>query len=80
MADEIERFQSHQAMLEADRIQRIRQQLTGISALFCDDCGAPVPAERRRLIPGVRKCEGCQERSEERRVGKECRSRWSPYH
>ena len=61
MADEIERFQSHQAMLEADRIQRIRQQLTGISALFCDDCGAPVPAERRRLIPGVRKCVGGQE-------------------
>ena len=61
MADEIERFQSHQAMLEADRIQRIRQQLTGISALFCDDCGAPVPAERRRLIPGVRKCVWCQE-------------------
>ena len=23
---------------------------------------------------------GEQERSEERRVGKECRSRWSPYH
>jgi len=23
---------------------------------------------------------GCDERSEERRVGKECRSRWSPYH
>src|SRR3989449_4981747 len=23
---------------------------------------------------------GCKERSEERRVGKECRSRWSPYH
>ena len=23
---------------------------------------------------------GCQLRSEERRVGKECRSRWSPYH
>ena len=23
---------------------------------------------------------GWQERSEERRVGKECRSRWSPYH
>src|SRR3712207_8982805 len=22
----------------------------------------------------------CRERSEERRVGKECRSRWSPYH
>ena len=24
--------------------------------------------------------ENAQERSEERRVGKECRSRWSPYH
>ena len=23
---------------------------------------------------------GCGKRSEERRVGKECRSRWSPYH
>ena len=23
---------------------------------------------------------GCNGRSEERRVGKECRSRWSPYH
>ena len=23
---------------------------------------------------------GVKERSEERRVGKECRSRWSPYH
>ena len=22
----------------------------------------------------------CDDRSEERRVGKECRSRWSPYH
>src|SRR3712207_7521112 len=28
---------------------------------------------RRAELPGV-------ERSEERRVGKECRSRWSPYH
>ena len=24
--------------------------------------------------------EGIRSRSEERRVGKECRSRWSPYH
>src|SRR3712207_9383694 len=25
-------------------------------------------------------CGACEPRSEERRVGKECRSRWSPYH
>ena len=29
------------------------------------------------VINGVR---GDHDRSEERRVGKECRSRWSPYH
>ena len=28
----------------------------------------------------IMKCENIKERSEERRVGKECRSRWSPYH
>ena len=26
------------------------------------------------------KSQGVKQRSEERRVGKECRSRWSPYH
>src|SRR2546427_2840413 len=34
---------------------------------------------RARLRVGVRMVE-LQKRSEERRVGKECRSRWSPYH
>ena len=41
------------------------------------NCGLPyyiggVIAEREKLL--------VQTRSEERRVGKECRSRWSPYH
>ena len=33
-------------------------------------------------VPDFRSVDGLynQERSEERRVGKECRSRWSPYH
>ena len=30
--------------------------------------------------PEAHACQGCGNRSEERRVGKECRSRWSPYH
>src|SRR5258707_8155228 len=29
---------------------------------------------------GAANMEGAEQRSEERRVGKECRSRWSPYH
>ena len=33
------------------------------------------------LMPPVQYREACEAmRSEERRVGKECRSRWSPYH
>src|SRR5260370_2354847 len=31
-------------------------------------------------IPGLSGVDLADERSEERRVGKECRSRWSPYH
>ena len=36
-----------------------------------------------RKVPdggGYAVCAGLEQRSEERRVGKECRSRWSPYH
>ena len=32
------------------------------------------------IMPGVLIVEAIAQRSEERRVGKECRSRWSPYH
>ena len=44
----------------------------------------PVPIVPKRLIEGVSERVDCfgevVVRSEERRVGKECRSRWSPYH
>ena len=36
--------------------------------------------EFRALVEGVLKLRRAPGRSEERRVGKECRSRWSPYH
>src|SRR2546422_8491837 len=35
---------------------------------------------RRSEIGNILRAMGDIERSEERRVGKECRSRWSPYH
>src|SRR5256885_6772054 len=35
--------------------------------------------ERLRELPQIRESRN-ESRSEERRVGKECRSRWSPYH
>src|SRR2546422_8940276 len=39
--------------------------------------GIRTVAEALRTVPGAAVVET---RSEERRVGKECRSRWSPYH
>ena len=56
-----------------------------------DEKGAPTrvqrqaPNKRERVTPGQYLHEVRDEmrkvgRSEERRVGKECRSRWSPYH
>ena len=47
-------------------------------ALVFDWCGpALTPAQSDRLAA---KIQSALARSEERRVGKECRSRWSPYH
>ena len=44
----------------------------------CNGVGREVAALRTHIAQGKGKVEGG--RSEERRVGKECRSRWSPYH
>src|SRR5256885_3663089 len=42
--------------------------------IFLDEIGDMTPATQTRILRVL------QSRSEERRVGKECRSRWSPYH
>ena len=41
---------------------------------------AVAPVDMRRGLDGLTAIVQQAERSEERRVGKECRSRWSPYH
>ena len=56
--------------------------------LMLTGCGLPIPEEVPIVLAGVLSAEGklmpewafaaCLFRSEERRVGKECRSRWSP--
>src|SRR2546430_16796819 len=51
-------------------------------------CALPISVSRAlrskrgavMAAPAVRSPSGVEPRSEERRVGKECRSRWSPYH
>src|SRR5260221_9003435 len=50
----------------------------------CLAAGSKAGGPRRRRTKADRDCRAKRkqerERSEERRVGKECRSRWSPYH
>src|SRR2546421_6215922 len=41
---------------------------------------AAVSAQQRQITGQVTSAATREARSEERRVGKECRSRWSPYH
>ena len=54
-----------------------------IEEIFHTLCGGAVHAHQTELAHGfLTTPSGCRVgvRSEERRVGKECRSRWSPYH
>ena len=60
-----------------ERRRTLATQLDGLKAQRNDyaKADAQVVKQHGKLPAGV-----AEERSEERRVGKECRSRWSPYH
>lgn len=45
-----------------DAVELARSRLPkGESLAHCEDCGAGIPAARRKAIPGVRLCVSCQE-------------------
>jgi len=49
----------------ADAIARARQQLGhGPGLPHCEECGALIPAARRRAVPGVRLCVACQKEAD----------------
>jgi len=54
------------------------------TGIYCrPSCPAVTPKRRNSqffLTAAAAQSAGFRARSEERRVGKECRSRWSPYH
>src|SRR5256885_15905503 len=60
----------------ADLIRRLKEQFT--ADFFAARAGWGCPAPDPIFIVGLPRAGST--RSEERRVGKECRSRWSPYH
>ena len=41
---------------------------TGEGALFCDECGDPIPEARRKALPGARTCVPCQSGRDSRRA------------
>ena len=60
------------------RSRRAHDFLEAKSTSTCPQCHeAKLP---HRVCPKCGYYKGREVRSEERRVGKECRSRWSPYH
>ena len=56
----------------------IQYEMKGKKVIFGDDELSVNLASRERDFEVS--LDICIDRSEERRVGKECRSRWSPYH
>ena len=48
-----------------DEIHRARQNVPqGESLLYCEECGEEIPEARRKAMPGVRLCVGCQEEAD----------------
>src|SRR2546426_8724178 len=64
---------------ETDRKERDRSQVLAKLTQGGKVCGGPQDRRQEDKEDQVR-VESHRGRSEERRVGKECRSRWSPYH
>lgn len=60
MADQIDIAHERTEQFLAERLSG-RVRYSGQSARRCIDCGEPVPAERRRTVPGVQTCVICQE-------------------
>lgn len=63
-------FAMAQAREEAERAAAIanRVRYQGESALECVECGEPIPEGRRKAVPGVQLCAGCQSAREGVRV------------
>ena len=64
------------ALLLADVAFKTGKYVQGFPEYGPERMGAPITAYNRISDEVIR----VHSRSEERRVGKECRSRWSPYH
>ena len=49
--------------------QRRVGQVAGPALSHCEDCGEPIPAERRAAVAGCRRCIDCQMLREKQKTG-----------
>ena len=71
-------------MVTASQVKDLREK-TGAGMMDCKKVLTETDGDMEKAIEllrerGIAKAAKKSSRSEERRVGKECRSRWSPYH
>ena len=68
------------AVFTASLVAALLMSAMASSASFCALLINAVFSSSVKLVPLIAAFLSANARSEERRVGKECRSRWSPYH
>lgn len=52
-----------------DAVKQARSRLPGGQSLtHCEECGLAIPAERQKIIPGVRLCVKCQQLLDEEEI------------
>lgn len=65
--DEVERSKEDQDRFDREALERqLARMPTGESAEECEDCGDPIPEERRQAYRGCTRCVKCQARAERR--------------
>lgn len=53
----------------SDAVKSARARMPiGEGSEDCEDCGEPIPAARRRALPGATTCVGCQSRRDADRI------------
>ncbi|MBU9808215.1 TraR/DksA C4-type zinc finger protein [Rahnella sp. C60] len=67
MTDWIDESQEYQLRVLEAQISKATRTQPEPSALFCVDCEASIPEQRRNIISGVQRCIECQEIEELKR-------------
>lgn len=62
--DAVDETEARLDFARANLSAQIRARVAPSGALECDDCGEPIPEERRRAAPFATRCVECQERFE----------------